>query len=56
MKWALEAEEPPLVEAVIREQLLKTQQAGKRLSSGCCGDLWIVEIRSGTVIVVPSGQ
>jgi hypothetical protein len=27
---------------------MKTQQAGKRLS-GCCGDLWIVEISGGAV-------
>jgi hypothetical protein len=33
-----EAEESPLLEAVAKEQLLKTQQAGKMLS-GCCGDL-----------------
>jgi hypothetical protein len=32
------AEESPLLEAVARERLLKTQQARKRLS-GCCGDL-----------------
>jgi hypothetical protein len=35
---AWEAEEFPLLEAVARERLMKTQQAGKRLS-GCCGDL-----------------
>jgi hypothetical protein len=33
-----EAEESPLLEAVAREWLMKTQQAGKRLN-GCCGDL-----------------
>jgi hypothetical protein len=33
-----EAEKPPLLEAVVRERLMKTQQAGKRLS-GCCGNL-----------------
>jgi hypothetical protein len=33
-----EAEESPLLEAVAREWLMKTQQAGKGLSS-CCGDL-----------------
>jgi hypothetical protein len=27
-----EAEESPLLEAVVREQLVKTQQAGKRLA------------------------
>jgi hypothetical protein len=35
---AREAEESPLLEAVVRERLLKAQRAGKRLS-GCCGDL-----------------
>jgi hypothetical protein len=39
-----------LLEAVARERPVKTQQAGKRLG-GCCGDLWIVEISSGAVIV-----
>jgi hypothetical protein len=34
----MEAEESPLLEAVARERLLKTQQAGERLS-GCCDDL-----------------
>jgi hypothetical protein len=33
-----EAEEPPLIEVVARERLMKKQQARKRLS-GCCGDL-----------------
>jgi hypothetical protein len=37
--WAREAEESPLLEAVAREMLMRTQQAGKKLS-GCCGDLW----------------
>jgi hypothetical protein len=32
------AEESPLLEAVVMEQLLRTQQAGKRLR-GCCGNL-----------------
>jgi hypothetical protein len=41
-----EAEDSPLLQAVVRERLVKTQQAGKRLS-GCCGDLAIVEIRGG---------
>jgi hypothetical protein len=31
------AEESPLLEAVAREMLVKTQQDGKRLS-GCCDD------------------
>jgi hypothetical protein len=33
-----EAEGSPLLEAVVRERLLKIQQAGKKLS-GCCGYL-----------------
>jgi hypothetical protein len=33
-----EAEESPLLEATAREELMKTQQAAKRLR-GCCGDL-----------------
>jgi hypothetical protein len=39
-----EAEESILLEAVTRERLVKTQQAGKSLS-WCRGDLWIVKIR-----------
>jgi hypothetical protein len=35
---ACEAEKFALLEAVVRERLMKTQQARKRLS-GCCGDL-----------------
>jgi hypothetical protein len=34
----IEPEEFSLLGAVDRERLMKTQQAGKRLS-GCCGDL-----------------
>jgi hypothetical protein len=34
-----EAEESPLLEAVTRERLVKTQQAGWKRLSGCCGDL-----------------
>jgi hypothetical protein len=34
-----EAEESPLLDAISKELLKKTQQARKRLS-GCCGDLW----------------
>jgi hypothetical protein len=30
--WAYEAEESPLLEATAREQLVKTQQAGKGLA------------------------
>jgi hypothetical protein len=33
-----DAEESPLLRAVARERMFKTQQAGKRLSA-CCGDL-----------------
>jgi hypothetical protein len=51
--WAREAEECPLLKAVARERLLKTQQDVKRLS-GCCGDLWIVKISSGAVITCSS--
>jgi hypothetical protein len=51
--WAWEAEESPLLEVVTRERLLKTRQARKRLS-GCCWDLRIVEISSGTVITCSS--
>jgi hypothetical protein len=35
---AREAEEYTLLEAVVRERLVKTQQAGKGLR-GCCGNL-----------------
>jgi hypothetical protein len=35
---AREAEGAPLIEAIARKQLMKTPQAGKRLS-GFCGDL-----------------
>jgi hypothetical protein len=35
---AREAKEAPLLEAVAREWILKTQQAGRRLN-GCSGDL-----------------
>jgi hypothetical protein len=37
MTSAHETEESPLLEAVVREQLLKTQQAGKRLVCMCKG-------------------
>jgi hypothetical protein len=38
--WAREAEESPLLEAVARERLVKTQQAGKGLADVVviCGD------------------
>jgi hypothetical protein len=51
--WALEAEESQLLEVVTRERLLKTQQAGKRLS-WCCDDLWIVEISGDSVLTCSS--
>jgi hypothetical protein len=35
---AREDEESPLLEAVVRERLMKTQQGGKGLGE-CCGDL-----------------
>jgi hypothetical protein len=50
---AREAEEFPLLEVVARERLVKTQQVQKRLS-GCCGDLWIVEISDSAVITCSS--
>jgi hypothetical protein len=50
---AREAAESPLLEAVGREQLLKIQQAGKRLSD-CCGDLYSVEISNSAVITCSS--
>jgi hypothetical protein len=36
--WDREAQESPMLEAVARERLMKTQLAGKRLSR-CYGDL-----------------
>jgi hypothetical protein len=33
--WVYEAEESPLIDAVAREWLMKTQQDGKRLRSRC---------------------
>jgi hypothetical protein len=48
-KWARKAEESSLLEVVVRERLLNTQQAGKSLSV-CFSNLWNVEISSGTVI------
>jgi hypothetical protein len=47
--WASEAEDSPLFETVARERLVKTQQAGRRLSE-CCGNLWIVVISGGAVL------
>jgi hypothetical protein len=49
-----EAEEFSLLGAVARERLVKI--AGWKTLSGCCGDLRIVEISGGTVMLVfPSG-
>jgi hypothetical protein len=48
-----EAEESPLLDAVDRERLVKTQQDAKRLS-GCCGELRIVEISDKAVITCSS--
>jgi Ser-tRNA(Ala) deacylase AlaX len=49
---AREAEEPPLLEAVARERLVKT--VGWKRLSGCCGDLRIVEISDSAVIACSS--
>jgi hypothetical protein len=49
--WALEAEESPLLEAVVRERLLKTLQAGEDLASS---DFWTVEISGGAEIACSS--
>jgi hypothetical protein len=49
------AEESPLLEAVARKRLMKSQQAGKR-HSGCCGDLKIVEINESAVITCSSSD
>jgi hypothetical protein len=49
--WAREAEESPLLEAVARERLLETLQAGKELA---CTDLYSVEINDSTVITCSS--
>jgi hypothetical protein len=46
-------EESLLLEAITRERLVKTQQAGKKLSR-CCGDLKIVKISGGVVIACSS--
>jgi hypothetical protein len=51
--WTREAEESPLSEAVAREGLMKTQQAGKSLS-WCYGDSLSVEISGGAVIICNS--
>jgi hypothetical protein len=41
-------EESPLLEAVARQQLIKT--LGWISFNGCCGDLRVVEISDGAVI------
>jgi hypothetical protein len=43
--WACEAEEYPLLEAVTRERLMKTQQAGRGLAGAVviC-ELWILVV------------
>jgi hypothetical protein len=39
--WAREAEKSPLLDAVVREQLVKTQQAGKGLAIAVVNyELW----------------
>jgi hypothetical protein len=48
-----EAEESPLLKYLARKWLVKTQQAGKRLS-GFSGDLYIVEISGVAVITCTS--
>jgi hypothetical protein len=50
---ASEAEESQLLEAISRERLMKTQQAGKRLS-GCRGYFQSVEISDSPVITCSS--
>jgi hypothetical protein len=52
--WACEAEESPLLEAVAMEWLAGKYTACRYRLSGCCGDLWIVEISSGAVIACSS--
>jgi hypothetical protein len=49
--WAREAEESPLLEAVVSERFLKTLQAGEDLA---CSDLWIVQISDSAVITYSS--
>jgi hypothetical protein len=46
---ARENEESQLLEALAKERLMKTQQAGNRLR-GSCGDLYSVEIRGNALI------
>jgi hypothetical protein len=49
----VKAEKSPLLEAVTRKRMVKTQQAEKRLRV-CCGDLLIVESMGGAVIACSS--
>jgi hypothetical protein len=51
--WVHEAEEAPLLKAISREWLMKTQQATKGLSR-YCGDLWTLGISDGAVIACNS--
>jgi hypothetical protein len=46
--WEQKAEESGLVEAVTRERLLETLQAGEYLA---CSDLWSVEIGDSGIAV-----
>jgi hypothetical protein len=47
-----EAEESPLLQAVTRERLVKTQQAGKGLA--CAAVIYKLEIGDGAVITCSS--
>jgi hypothetical protein len=49
-----EAAESPLPEAVARERLVKTTRQASWMFSGCCGNLWIVEISDDTVTACTS--
>jgi hypothetical protein len=48
-----EDEESPLLETIARERLMKTKQAGKRLSV-CCGDLLNLETSDSVLITLSS--
>jgi hypothetical protein len=52
MKWAREAKESSLLEAVARERMVYT--AGWKRLSRCYGGLWNVEISGGIVIAFSS--
>jgi hypothetical protein len=51
--WTREADESSVLEAVARERVMKTQQAGKTFSVRY-GDLWIVKISGGDVTACSS--